>query len=227
MESFISKEAVDTYVVPGRYELPPVDGVRYYGFVDPSGGSADSMTLAIAHKDSAGRAILDCVRERKPPFSPEDVVQEFADVLKAYRVHTVQGDRFGGEWPRERFRVHRIQYDPCKQPKSDLYRELLPAINAGTVELLDIPRLVAQLLSLERRTARGGRDSIDHAPGGHDDLANVLAGAVAALPLAVSDWQPELGLSRRAASLEWALRVGAESGNPSPFASDHDRGPWQ
>jgi hypothetical protein len=29
---------------------------------------------------------------------------------------------------------------------------------------------------LERRTARGGRDTIDHAPGGHDDLANVVAG---------------------------------------------------
>ena len=32
---------------------------------------------------------------------------------------------------------------------------------------------------LERRTARGGRDSIDHAPGGHDDLANAVAGAAA------------------------------------------------
>ena len=30
-----------------------------------------------------------------------------------------------------------------------------------------------------RRTARGGRDSIDHAPGGHDDLANAVAGVSA------------------------------------------------
>ena len=29
---------------------------------------------------------------------------------------------------------------------------------------------MAQLCGLDRRTARGGRDSIDHAPGGHDDL---------------------------------------------------------
>jgi hypothetical protein len=29
---------------------------------------------------------------------------------------------------------------------------------------------------LKRRTSRGGRDSIDHAPGGHDDLANSVAG---------------------------------------------------
>ena len=38
--------------------------------------------------------------------------------------------------------------------------------------------LHAQLLGLERRTARGGRDSIDHAPDSHDDLANVAAGAL-------------------------------------------------
>jgi len=45
----------------------------------------------------------------------------------------------------------------------------------------DIPadaRLAAQLCALERRTSRGGRDSIDHAPGAHDDLANAAAGVV-------------------------------------------------
>jgi hypothetical protein len=40
------------------------------------------------------------------------------------------------------------------------------------------PRLVMQLCGLERRTARGGRDSIDHGPGGHDDVANACAGAL-------------------------------------------------
>lgn len=39
-------------------------------------------------------------------------------------------------------------------------------------------RLLAQLFGLERRTARGGRDVIDHGPGGHDDLANAVAGAL-------------------------------------------------
>ena len=38
-------------------------------------------------------------------------------------------------------------------------------------------RLVQQLATLERRTARGGKDSIDHPPGGHDDIANAIAGA--------------------------------------------------
>ena len=41
----------------------------------------------------------------------------------------------------------------------------------------------AQLAGLERRTARSGRDLIDHAPGGHDDLANAVAGVLVGLDL--------------------------------------------
>jgi len=75
--SFLSREAVEAVVVPDRRELPPVQGVRYFGFVDPSGGSSDSMTLSIAHRDDE-RAVLDCIREVRPPFSPESVVADFA-----------------------------------------------------------------------------------------------------------------------------------------------------
>ena len=76
------------------------------------------------------------------------------------------GDRYGAEWVAEQFRKAGITYRPAEKAKSDLYRELLPAINSQTVELLDHPKLIAQLCALERRTARGGRDSIDHPPNG-------------------------------------------------------------
>jgi hypothetical protein len=56
---------------------------------------------------------------------------------------------------------------------------VLPALNAKRVQLLEIGRAISQFCSLERRVARSGRDSIDHAPGGHDDLANAVAGAAA------------------------------------------------
>jgi hypothetical protein len=42
-------------------------------------------------------------------------------------------------------------------------------------------------VGLEWRTARGGRDSIDHAPGAHDDLANAVAGLAAAAKRGTSD----------------------------------------
>jgi hypothetical protein len=181
IETFIAREVVDAAVALGRHELPPLADTTYTAFVDPSGGSADSMTLAIAHRDGDDRGVLDAVRERHPPFSPDDVVQEFAALLESYRITKVQGDRYAGEWPRERFREHGIDYEPSELAKSDLYREALPLLNAGRVELLDSPRLMGQLCGLERRTARSGRDSIDHAPGAHDDLANAVAGSLVAV----------------------------------------------
>lgn len=177
VESFIAREAVEACVAVGVREREPVPGVSYAAFVDPSGGSADSMTLAIGHRQD-GVTIIDAVRERKPPFSPEDVVAEFAALLRSYRVSRVTGDRFGGDWPRERFRQNGIMYEPATKPKSDLYRDTLAAINSRQVELLDDARLIAQIVGLERRTARGGRDSIDHPPGGHDDLCNAVAGVI-------------------------------------------------
>ena len=178
VQSFVSREAVEACVALGVRERAPLSGLRYSGFVDPSGGSADSMTLAVGHREDTV-VVVDAVREVKPPFSPEDVVDEFATLLKRYRIVKVTGDRYAGEWPREQFRKLGISYEPAAKPKSDLYRDLLPAINSRRIDLLDHPRLVNQLVSLERRTARGGRDSIDHAPGAHDDIANVVAGVSA------------------------------------------------
>lgn len=177
IESFVAREVVEAAIQPDRFELPSVNGRSYLAFVDPSGGSADSMTLAIAHRDGE-LGVLDATREWKPPFSPDDVVQEFAALLKSYGIRRVQGDRYAGEWPREAFRKQGITYDVSEKTKSALYGELLPLLNSSRVELLDNQRLLSQLCGLERRTARGGKDSIDHAPGGHDDIANAAAGAL-------------------------------------------------
>ena len=178
LSDFVPATVVAAATVPGRFEIAPMMGQTYVAFVDPSGGTgADSMTIAVAHREGE-RAILDAVREARPPFSPEQVTQDFATLLKSYRVTRVQGDRYAGEWPRERFRLHGIEYTLSEQPKSDLYRDFLPVLNSGRAELLNNKRLASQLCGLERRTARSGRDSIDHAPGAHDDIANVAAGAL-------------------------------------------------
>jgi hypothetical protein len=54
-----------------------------------------------------------------------------------------------------------------------LYEALVPRVNAGEVELPDMPKLQEQLLTLVRRGAR-----VDHQPGDHDDVANACAGVV-------------------------------------------------
>ena len=175
LEALFTRDAVDGCVTANLRERPVAEE-SYRAFVDPSGGSNDSMTLAIAHTADE-QQVLDVVREVRPPFSPEGVVEEFAALLTTYRIGRVKGDRYGGEWPRERFRKHGITYDPADKTRSELYLALLPMVNSGQVNLLDHSRLIAQLVGLERRTGRG-RDHIDHAPGAHDDLANAAAGAL-------------------------------------------------
>jgi hypothetical protein len=104
-------------------------------------------------------------------------------------------DRYGAEWVRTAFSRHGIQALPASKPKADLYGDLLPPLNSGLVSLLDNRRAITQIASLERRTSRAGKDSIDHPPGGRDDIANVIAGAVH-LVLARQQYEPrfELGL---------------------------------
>lgn len=178
LESLVSAEAVKACVSHGVLERQPDRKLGYVAFCDPSGGSADSMTLAIAHLEGS-TAILDCIREAKPPFSPEAVVAEFAEVVKTYRISTLYGDRYGGEFVREPFRKKGIHYELSEKAKSGLYLDILPLINSRAVDLLDNARMINQLVSLERRTGRGtGRDIIDHPPNGHDDIANAVAGAV-------------------------------------------------
>jgi len=67
------------------------------------------MTLAIGHREK-DVVVVDALRERRPPFSPEDVVAEFAELLKSYRVSRITGGRYAGEWPRERFRERVCNY---------------------------------------------------------------------------------------------------------------------
>jgi hypothetical protein len=162
--------------VSGRHAILPIEGVQYHGFVDMSGGSSDDATLGISHYDETRqRAVLNvCMTQAgKPPFNPRLAVTKFAEILKRYRVRFVTGDRYAGTTFENDFQEHGISYQQADCTKSQLYEALEPRINAGEVELLDVPRLTEQLLGL---VVRGTK--IDHLPGEHDDLANAAAGAL-------------------------------------------------
>ena len=177
VETLLTVESIDAVTIPNRRELPPQEGRKYYAFADPSGGSADSFTIGIAHVEGK-TAVLDAIRERKPPFSPDAVTAEYAALLKSYFLKTVTADAYALEWPRERWRAHGIECPVSKASASEIFGELLPLINSGRAELLDDPRLRSQLIALERKTTRTGKDTISHPPGGHDDLAVAAAGAL-------------------------------------------------
>ncbi len=178
--SLFDPDALNACVVTGRRELPPVSGVRYSAFVDPSGGRRDAFTCAIGHRES-NRIIVDVLRAWSAPFNPSGVVAECADLLKTYGVGRTLGDRYAGSWPSEAFGANGIPYEASAKDRSALYLEFLPQINAGTVELLDAPDLLRELRGLERRRGPSGRDRVDHSPGSHDDRANSVAGVASLL----------------------------------------------
>jgi hypothetical protein len=182
IQAFVAREVVEGCVSRHVFERPPIASVQYHAFVDPSGGSSDSMTLAIGHREPNGTIVVDCLRERRVPFSPDAVVADFADALRLYRLGAVFGDHYGGEWPRERFSKYGITYYTCGKAKSDLYLHALPLLMSSGIDLLDNERLINQLCGLERRTGRGGKDSIDHRAGAHDDLANACCGVIHEAP---------------------------------------------
>ena len=176
-QGLFTREILDSVMMKNRYELPYNSDYEYIAFVDPSGGISDSFALAIAHEDN-GKRVLDLIREYKPPFSPDQVACEIAEIVRSYGLTEVIGDNYAGEWPKEAFSKYDITYIKSPMVRSSIYSELIPKINSGEVKLLDNEELYMQLLGLVRRPGKRGRDVIDHQRGKHDDVANAAAGAL-------------------------------------------------
>jgi hypothetical protein len=178
ISSFVDHETVDAAIMKGRQVLSPFVE-DYTGFIDVSGGVNDAHAIGIAFKDEdTGCAVLACAREIKSADT-EAIVKEFAAILKSYGLSRAYSDRYGAQWVVDAFRRHGIELLKSPHDRSTIYLNLLPALNAGQVKLLDMPRIRSQLLALERRTVRGsGRDVVDHPSAGSDDLINVVAGAL-------------------------------------------------
>jgi hypothetical protein len=162
----------------GCHERPPAAREQgYIGFVDSSGGRRDSFTLAIAHRQG-DMLFLDVAREWRAPLDPAEVVDEIATIVQPYQLRGVTGDAYGGAWPSTAFRSVGLSYTLSEATRSVIYLETGPLLAQGRIRLLDQQRLGLQLRQLERRTAPGGRDRVNHPPGGMDDIANAALGAL-------------------------------------------------
>jgi hypothetical protein len=190
--AFLDQGSVLGAIVTGRKTLPPQPDIDYVAFVDMSGGSSDDATLSIAHKVDR-RAVVDIVvkQDGEAPFNPRTAVKKFVGILKQYGLREVTGDNYAGETFKVDFEGDGIRYQPSPLTKTELYEAFEPALNAGEVELPDIPKLQEQLLTLVIKGAR-----IDHQPGDHDDWANAVAGAVwraIGEPDVLQDWLKAFG----------------------------------
>jgi hypothetical protein len=201
----------------GRKSMPIPPGVRPVAAVDMSGGSNDEATLSIAYRDPATNLVVLAhlsAQTGKPPFNPRHAVKKFAGILKEYHIDSFVGDNYAGEIFKADFAEQAISYRSAAHPKSFYYEELEPKLNAGEVELLDIPTLQEQLLGLVWRGTK-----IDHQTGAgdHDDYANSAALAVwlasaKNAPIQISD-----------ALLAWASQPAPGRGAGLPYGGRADQ----
>jgi len=185
LEDFVTLEQVQAVIVPGRASVLRTTGVRYVAFLDAAGGGGqDSAALSIAALVN-GKAVCCRVAEWRPPFSSVGVAVQITEILGEYGIRSLTGDNFSGAtWKDILLKAGVGRYVVEPKAKSDLYRDLIPALNGQLVELLDPKtgptqaRVTNQLLALERSASRGGRDLIAHPRNGLDDVINAVVGSL-------------------------------------------------
>jgi hypothetical protein len=211
--AFLDPQAVADAIVIGRRTLPPMRDTYYYGFVDMSGGSNDDAVLAIAHQED-GKIVVDLVEKQasEPPFNPRDAVKKFVNLLDDYGCKRVCGDKYAGMTFQADFSMYGISYITSELNKSELYEAMEPEINAGVVELPNLPKLEQQLLGLIFRGSR-----VDHANGEHDDWANAAAGAVWCVKNAAAR-EVGVGVGAGLGQIQWLDQRGR-----NPLSAEYNR----
>ncbi len=176
ISALLTAETVDRAIDADVIERPFDERFKYFAFTDPSGGSNDSYTLAIAHAED-GVAVVDLLAETKPPFNPETVTKDYAAICKRYGITAVTGDNYAAEWPKTAWRKNGVEYRRSTRTASEIFDNAVPLFTGDKIAIPDNPTAAKQLTALERRTSRGGKSLIGHPPGGHDDLAVSACGA--------------------------------------------------
>jgi hypothetical protein len=181
LSDFIPLDVIESCTEFGVHERPPQPGIKYVAYCDAAGGTdTDSFSIAIAHRGAPH--MLDLVRERKPRFVPSQVIAEYAQLLKLYKVTEVQGDKFALGFHADEWKSQGIKFVPCERTTSENYLSALPLLLTGRLRLLDNTALRTQLAALERRVGAGDRETVSrpqHASA-HDDLATAACGALVA-----------------------------------------------
>jgi hypothetical protein len=160
-------------------ELAPSASNNWKAFADFSSQRSDASALALGFSDGE-RGVVGLIRTWPAKTStPEAVVAEMSDILRAYSVGKLVGDRYAIGFVESSLRRHQIAFEPSQLDKSRLYLELLGPVQAGMVSWPRNQQVMKELRLLDRRRGFAGRDRVDARGGNaHEDAANALAGCV-------------------------------------------------
>ncbi len=187
ISGLVSSEALAACIDKARSgDLPPTPGDKYNAFIDGASGTigGDSFTCGISFLRWDDRPVLAALREFRPPFVVQTIVNEIAALCRSYRINRIVGDAWSGDFIRQAFNSCGLEYQVSRRSKSQLYFEAIPLIASGRALMPANDRMISQIMNLERRVTRSSnREQISHPVGAgqHDDLSN---SALASLVLA-------------------------------------------
>lgn len=220
LEDFIDRALVERAQRRGPRELPRQShlpsGVpmRYFAGIDVSGGKRDGTAAAVSFRD--GNVVRVAAARLWPaPHDPKAVAEEVAAFLKGYGLTSARSDQYGADLRTSIYRDAGVELADSELNRSELYLHLLPLFTADRLEIPDDPRLLTELIGLERRTGRSGKDAVDHCPGRHDDLANAVAVAAWLASRAVSRPTPVIAVRSTT-----ARTIAMHDLNPNPQRPD-------
>jgi len=181
LSDFIPLDVIESATDFGTYERAPEAGTRYVAYCDASSGVADSFAIAIASRGHTTPHLLHLCREVRPRFVPAQVIAEFAELLKLYKITEVQGDKYAIGFHEQEWRNHGIKFVACERTTSENFLHCLPLLLARRVRLVDNITLRSQLASLERRVSTADKEMVTHPQhaSAHDDVACAACGALA------------------------------------------------
>jgi hypothetical protein len=191
--SWIEPEVLDRCVIKGRKDLPPLPGATYAAAIDPAFKKSD-FAMAVAHQADGGLIVLDCVPfwsgSKQAPLGFQWVCGQVAGILRDFGINFLRGDQFAAVAVNQEFMKLGISYGEFtlnRNNRAQLFNNLRHVIEQQRIELLDDPKLLQQLRSLEEHRSSDGNIDIrpDH---GKDDLVIVLA--LCAFELSQSAFNP-------------------------------------
>jgi hypothetical protein len=122
--------------------------------------------------------VIDHVYVRRPPFDFSQTFGELACICRNFNVSEVCSDRYSIGALISECQRNGLTHKASDLDKSRLYLHSLPQLTSGRVRLPDVPEIVTEFCSLERRTGSEGRDKVDARGGKPEDIANAAAGCI-------------------------------------------------
>lgn len=190
-QSYLDPILVESAIIRGAEQIDYMDGYRYVAAMDYA-TKDDYWTLAIGHKEY----VLDTeLKEKKEKIQidllvhwkgtsgneldPSEIVPEICLWMKKYRVTYCITDQYAFAALKPFFMKEGCmakEFAMSYQSKLKVMYSLQVALNSSVLKMVHNPLAVKHLKDLrEKRSNISNKIRIEHAPGTHDDYADVVA----------------------------------------------------